>query len=216
MGALATDSFTRADAANLGANWTGTGEGTATGYKIVSNAVANTGDGGADEWAKYTAVTWPNDQYSQAAVTISVAGGGTGDGEGVGVRIAAGATKTLYRFVVNSNAGGSAEVSKFVAGTYTQLGTRTPTYSAGQLVYGEIQGSTLVMKYNGVQLGASLSDSSIASGSAGLAHSGPGVTLTTALDNWEGGDFSGAADPFPAGYRLRRFQPPNRQTLFAR
>jgi hypothetical protein len=25
-----------------------------------------------------------------------------------------------------------------------------------------------------------------------------------------------AGDPFPAGYRLRRFQPPNRQTLFAR
>jgi hypothetical protein len=26
----------------------------------------------------------------------------------------------------------------------------------------------------------------------------------------------GAADPFPAGYRLGRYQPPNRQTLFAR
>jgi hypothetical protein len=26
----------------------------------------------------------------------------------------------------------------------------------------------------------------------------------------------GAADPFPAGYRLGRFQPPNKSTLFAR
>jgi hypothetical protein len=42
-----------------------------------------------------------------------------------------------------------------------------------------------------------------------------GRTHTSVTDN-KSNTYTAVGDPFPAGYRLRRFQPPNRQTLFAR
>jgi hypothetical protein len=49
---------------------------------------------------------------------------------------------------------------------------------------------------------------------ATMSTSGGAVDWIAALCAYS--DAAGAADPFPAGYRLGRFQPPNRQTLFAR
>lgn len=181
--ALATDNFNRADANPINGNWTGfTSE---TNFQITSNTAA-VGNGLSDNGCYENSATWPNDQYSQAEATVNTS---FNDGSGIGVRVrmATGA-RTAYDSIVDAS--NHAFHSKFVSGTYTNIWSRAITFSAGAVIYLEVQGTTLVTKYNGSAVGASNTDSSIASGKAGLRHSGNTDSLSH-LDNWEGGDFGG-------------------------
>lgn len=192
MPALAVDAFTRADNADLGTNWTvQTGN---SALKVATNAAANSTTG-ADCIENYNALTWPNDQYSQVKVTISGGSAASTEGGGIGCRMATGAN-TLYRCVVGNAGSNNIELKKIVAGTYTSLALRTVTYGAGQVLYLDAQGSTLIIKYNGSQAGASVSDSAIASGRAGLAFSS-GSNMSVTMDDWEGGDFAAATKAPP-------------------
>jgi hypothetical protein len=201
MGVVASDSFTRADAANLGANWTEGGET----YSIASNACVPddpTGIHTGDSWAGWNTVAWANDQYAQAAITVSGSGGG-GQGNGVAVRVSTSGAQTFYRVVIDHAATNNVEVAKVVSGGYTQIGQRTTAFSNGDTLYLEAQGTTLIVKLNGSALGASFTDASIASGRAGIAFSSNETSAS--MVNWVGGDFiitaavpqSATSLPFP-------------------
>ena len=188
MAALATDDFNRADAATLGANWTTiTGE---TTWKIVSNQAQPTRPSGSGDHSNfYNAVTWPDDQYSQAKI-VNDSGSSAGSDEGGGLHVrAASAARTYYRCVMNdSGSSNNLGISKQVAGSYTNLGFRSQAFAANGILYFSVVGTTITVKWNGTQVGATFTDSSIASGSPGVSLSSNMTSVI--LDDWEGGDFS--------------------------
>ena len=180
MTTLATDNFNRADEAPIGSPWT-TGGDTST-YNIVSNVI--TPSSLSDDASAFeNTVSWPNDQYSQAVITVTGTGGG-GQGPGVGTRMAA---ANYYRLVADHAATNNIELAKRVAGVYTQLWLRTQSFSNGATIYLESQGATHIAKLNGTAIGASHSDSSLSTGKPGVVYSS--FTNLANLDNWEGGDF---------------------------
>jgi hypothetical protein len=187
---LATDPFTGSGA--LSANWTQ--QNTDGTFTLVTNAAQPTSFGG-DAANNYNAITWPDDQYSQAKVTVA---GGTGDaGLGVACRMATGA-RTYYFAVVNKAASNNVSICKFVAGTFTLIASRTITWVDGDVLKLQVTGAgpvTLEVFQNGTQLGADISDSTstIASGRAGIKHSSS--TTSGFVDDWEGGSVDTA--PFP-------------------
>jgi hypothetical protein len=182
MAILVQDNFNRANQNPLAGNWsTPTG---ANALQLSSNAVTYT-DFNNDSSAYYNAITWPNDQYSQCNCTVSNEGGGQGFGPSC--REASGAL-TRYRLVASTAASNNFELSKEVSGSFTLIWDRTSTFTSGNLVRLEAQGTTLRAYNNGVQIGASTTDSSIASGSAGLLYSSRAATASG--DNFEGGDFT--------------------------
>jgi len=179
MSVLATDDFNRGDNADLGANWTPN----FNSFKIVSNVAEPNSVSGNVE--RYSGLTWPNDQYSQAALTGTLS---TTDDEGCGpgVRCSTASANTLYLAQADTNGSGHARVYKVVDGSYTNLLNATQAWSVNDVYYLEIQGTTLIQKRNGTQIGSSATDSAIAAGAAGVW----GVQARGTLDNWEGGDFA--------------------------
>lgn len=66
---LASDNFTRADNAGLGANWTICPDDGSDGFGITSNNALVIGSHNiSDQRDAYTAVLSPDDQYSEAAL----------------------------------------------------------------------------------------------------------------------------------------------------
>lgn len=172
---LFNDNFNRADETPLGGNWTGqTGEGES--FKLATSAVNPITDG--DCGAYRNNVTWPADQYMEADCTAVAAGNGIG----VALRMATG-SKILYRVIIDN--AGTINVEKLVPG-YTLITTRSVTYSAGAKLRAEISGSTIKVFYQGVQQGANITDSSIASGSGGICYSSSNGTGCK-IDNAAGG-----------------------------
>jgi len=186
---LATDSFTRANNADLGTAWDVPTGGAA--FKVASNAATPTFLE-SDAMESNNSATWPNDQYAQCAVTV--VGTVSTTGLGPAVRMATGAL-TFYRCVASHAATNNVELAKFVSGSYTQLALRTQAWTDGDVLRVEVSGTTLKMFRNGTQLGANVTDSSIASGRAGIGYSG--AVTSGSLDDWEGGDFTTAAKALP-------------------
>lgn len=189
MALPATDVFTGSDGTALttySANWTNN-QGA---FKIGGNAVTPNADG--DDAAHWNADAFANDQYAQGVIGAI----GTAVYIGVAVRCAASAA-TFYSFTGNSN--DASYLSKYVAGSYTDLGSAA-AFTAGQTVRIEAEGTTVRCKINGTTV-ISVTDTGIASGSAGVA--GAGTVATSTLDNWEGGNLS-AATKAPAPRRRQR------------
>lgn len=180
MSVLALDNFDRANADPIGGNWTDDGDGDH--FKIVSNAATYT-NSGFDAAAHYNALTFPANHYSQVAVTVNV----TSTGVGLGPSVRAATSKNYYRLVAGHAASSNVELAKKVAGTYTQLWVRTSSFTDGAIFYLEAIGTTLVARNGGVAIGASATDSSLASGQPGIVYSS--VVTSGSVDNWEGGDF---------------------------
>jgi len=180
---LASDNFDRANG-GLGTNWT-----TVTGLaapQITSNTV-NPLAVGSDSAAFYNAVSFPNDQWSQATMVAAA----TSQGIEILCRCAA-AAKTFYYGQVTGPVGATAKayLKKWVAGTLTSLvGPTTFTSAANDVFRLEVIGTSLVLYQNDVAL-ISTTDSSIASGSPGIyVYADAGVITTIDLDLWSGGDF---------------------------
>src|SRR5436305_905693 len=137
---LASDNFNRANAANLGANWT-----VPTGRQplsISSNVAVGNASGGNEV---YTAITWPNDQYSEIAIVtaptvfscVRMATGADSKymtGQGLGGSLGAGSAWSIWS--ANS-------------GTYNTIASGTTTINANDVIRTEIQGTTLTKKLNG-------------------------------------------------------------------
>lgn len=179
---LVTDNFNRADSSGLGGNWSSvTGE---TLPDIVSNQASSAID---PFGARYSAISWPNNQYSQIKLTGTLTTSQT-DGAGVAVRMNTGGERTYYSFVLGAHvAAGAGEyggrLSKYSSGTETEL-NYFDIGATNDTIYLQIIGNTLTTKINGSTVFI-VTDKSITSGQAGVVGAGAPDTIT--FDDWEGG-----------------------------
>lgn len=188
MGVLATDDFNRADASDLGANWTKKGDQGSDDppLHIVSNQAASHLGYGATYCMIYTGVACPDDHYSQGVIVNCT------NFHGIAARVTD--YNNCYVFgIASTYFGGSSStyrIWKVVAGTYTSLGTGTATRATSDVLKIEANGTAIKGYVNGVE-DVSVTDSSITTGDFGIW-----VFATSAaarFDDWEGGDFAAAA-----------------------
>jgi hypothetical protein len=178
MSVLATDAFTRADAGNLGANWSiPTGF---TAIAVVSNQakIDNPSDLGMEY---YNAVVWPNYQYAQ--IKLTALNGDADSGMGPAVRVQS--SGSAYFCQGNTT---DTRLYKVVGGTFTQLGPTAGACAVNDVLYIEVQGTSLTVKQNGSTIIGPVTDSDISTGNAGLWAF---IAGNPAGDDWEGGDFGG-------------------------
>ena len=184
---LFTDDFNRANASDLGSNWTPWIHETDTSeLAIVSNTATNVDKG--TTLAALTTVEHPADQWAEVTITgvldpvtyhnlyygLILRGTGTG------------ATRTGYAFVV----GGTNEhyIVRVDDDVNTQLeyfdGT---TLNTGDVIRAEVQGSSLVLKVNG-NVRATTTDANLTTGNPGISL-GNGLAEATnpTLDNFSSG-----------------------------
>lgn len=182
MTILASDSGAGSDANPIGGNWA-----TIAGLSAMrraSNSIRGS-NASNDNGARWTGVTFPDDQWS--AVAVGALGTGTG---GPSARIASGAT-TLY--MCDRAATNQLILYRALNGVWTQLASTTSdTYTEGDVHECRCVGTTISAWRSGVQR-LSATDANIASGSAGL-----GAYLeSTVLTNWQAGDFASGATSLP-------------------
>jgi hypothetical protein len=187
----AKDSFDRANANPVDGAWTTVTSQTA--LQISSNK-AIPANAANDCAAFYNALPFPNDQYAQAKVSTAAGAAGGGTGIGPMVRCSA-ADNTNYRVVITHGATNNITLGKFVASAFTEIWQRTVTFVDGDILRLEVQGTTLRVYVNGVQVGADATDSSIASGAAGIAYSSNLASCTA--DDWEAGELVSGGTSFP-------------------
>lgn len=201
-----TDAFTATDGTALttyNSNWTYNNSGvTAQTFAINTNAVHPTTSGGPAEIAAHVnSETFNNDQYAQG----TIANLASGVYIGLAVRCASGATQTFYDYI--SDSADASYLGKYVAGSYTQLGSAGAVFMTSLAIRLEVSGSDLrPMRAGatadiGIQTDAS---SPIASGFAGIA--GYSGSTGARLDNFEGGNLATAAASLLSDDRRRRFQ----------
>lgn len=200
MSVIATDNFNRADG-GLGANWTSV-SGT---WSIVSNEVRLDASGSISYYSGAGAA--PNDQYAQVVMGSAV-GNGADSGCGPAVRING---SDLYFM-----AGGDTDtrVYKRISGGYTQLGSTGPSVAPGDVLYLEVQGTTLIAKKNGSSIcGSPITDNAISSGNAGM-WGYTDATFSDFVDDFEFGDFSGGGGAFNAVPAIYRYTLQRARKLF--
>jgi hypothetical protein len=175
MTQLASDNFTRANAANLGANWTDP----AVEFSIVSNnAVAVLGGAAL---VLYNAVAAPNDGYAE--VTLGSAVDATTDqGLGPAYRVNTGSA-TAYFGQINHI---ESKIYKVVTGVFTQLGVGPPG-ATGDVWRLTASGTSISLAQNGTTQ-ITVTDAAIASGSAGMWGAANSVADTVSL--WAFGDLN--------------------------
>jgi hypothetical protein len=194
MSVLASDNFNRANNADVGANWT-----PVTGFssaQIVGNRVQASATG-VDVAERYSGISWPNDQYSQCvAATVE-----SGSNVGPCVRLSA-AAMTGY---VTSCESAQSTLYRVNAGDFNAIGTGAGIV-AGDVLRLEAQGDQITLFVNAVTRIGPITNSDIASGSAGI-----GLFVDTLangeIDDWQGGDFVAAGGQSPRSqhqFRRRR------------
>jgi hypothetical protein len=185
---VASDDFNRANAPNLGANWT-----IAPGYfaiQIVSNTIESAGQGqppGQGHGKEYySAASFTSDQWSQAQVLST-----TGDINGAMVRYQNNADTHYVGFVTRLGSSGSCSVSidRDISGAPVVLTSDSAfcAVNAGDYLRLQVQGSLL--SYIDVTTGSLLltaSDTQITGGAPGWSLSPVGGTPTSA--HWSGGN----------------------------
>jgi hypothetical protein len=177
-----TDDFERAFLDPVTGNWT-TQAATPRLYLDGAGHISYYTSGDCD--AFWNAWAYNDDQYSQAVLSF-LTGSTANSGFGVTVRRNTTiGTKTYYRLVMNGT--GAMELSRFNAGTKTQLTTGSVTYVAGKQIGLRILGSTLQIWYDGVQIGSDYVDSSpLSGGCPGLVY-GVGTSDSGQWDSWDAG-----------------------------
>ena len=193
MTVLFTDSFTRADSSSTGTGWV-LSIGWTDQLGILSNQASEVNLGNR-AGSQYTAITWPNDHYSKALCVTNPA-----FFWGVKAReVTSGTLRNYYSAGQDDNdfGGGitTTRLMKEVANVVSSLGTGTAGMAAGKTITCQTQGTTITMFVNGVQ-DISVTDSSLASGAAGLGanHSVANVAM---FDDFEGGDLNSVTSKFP-------------------
>lgn len=183
----ATDNFNRANEIPITGNWTNE----LNTANLVANAVtcAAVGDFCGVRW---NADSFPADQYAQVLMT-NIAGGS--NYMGPTARMATGAA-TFYLCMSPADAGGTTYLTRFVAGSSTDLatGSGAPDGSTFRITV-RGTGATVTITCaadsgSGFVTLASASDtdaSRITSGSAGFGGKNVG---TNVIDNWQGGSLA--------------------------
>lgn len=171
MALPATDNFNRANGA-IGSNWT-----TQSGTPEVRDNQGRSNDS-LDTMAFWNADVFNADQYSQCDNPVVAAGASKG---GPAVRASGtGGSRQMYLMQVAS---GSCGIFKYIGG-FTNLGSIN-SYADGDSAKLEVSGTTLQAYKNGAANGSSVTDSALASGSAGLFLYDLDQQR---VDNWEGGN----------------------------
>lgn len=171
MTTLFTDNFTRANGTLLG-NWT-TVPGTTS--WAISSDVAEGNVQASDADAYVNSVSWPNDQWAQ----VTVGAIGNVDQAGVGPVVRS-STTGLTGYIAIANGSGHLYLSKAVLGTFTSLGSSpySASVTTGDVLYMSVVGTTIIVQKNGTTV-ATVTDSSIASGSAGMYYSSQDSVVDT-------------------------------------
>jgi len=183
---IASDTFNRADNADLGGSWDPVG---GSAWQIVSNAIRGTGATPSYANEIHTAVL-PDRQWAQAIVkTIT----GTADlYTGLELRKQSGADSG-YVFLAKRGtvAGDGSVISKRTAGASVNLASESSTiWAAGDVLRAEADGSTLRLYRNDV-LVLSVVDETYASGSGGVwEYLDGGAIGNMELDEYSSGGFS--------------------------
>jgi hypothetical protein len=176
---ISADNFNRANG-GLGANWTSyIPNGGFTAPQIASNADSNPTNG-SQKWAFYTGNTFGSNQAAQAVV---VSYGATGSAIDILTRFSAAGG---YACIFSTTAAASGVYKLTGSSVFTALSALvTLTYTAGDVLRCESQGTTTTMFQNGVQVAQVTGDTVYTTGSPGLglADTTPG---TTAADNFVG------------------------------
>jgi hypothetical protein len=202
---LASDDFNRANANPIGSPWT-----TAAGVgamQIVSNAATFATN--TDSGCFHSTITWPNDQYSKGKLSVTGTAGG-GSGARLLVRHAS-AADTTYLLAVDHAATNNVVISKVIASVFTNLTgfPVTQAWTDGDTWEIDVVGTTisiyLTPASTGVraQIGSSVTDSAITSGSPGFGYSS--VSTATTIDDWEGGSVGASLAPVGFGGTRRAF-----------
>ena len=164
-----------------------------TGYTVLAGGVA--GDTGVNAMSSYQGVTLNNDQTASVVIANAVYR------VGPAVRCGASGVNTGYWCRPD---GGVCDVYKVVAGAYTPLGTQPSgiTWTAGDVLTIRIVGTTLTVYHNGTLI-STQTDSSIASGWAGMSADSPNTTVPGAsqfsCDNYPPSTFVPQAGAFCVG-----------------
>lgn len=194
---MPTDDFNRANAGSLGANWTEQ----VNGLQVLSNACRGANAGSTYQFAYWSADAFADDQYSEFTVTT------VAEQFGPAVRCSGtGGATDNYWLLLRASGEGSSFIFKTDAGSFTSLADLgAVAWTAGDVARIEVSGTTVTAKRNGVTLD-SATDSSLASGSAGIMCRGDGAVV----DDWAGGDLGGGggATSMPArrGRAVRFFR----------
>lgn len=198
MATLASDDFDRADG-GLGANWTTTtGE---TAPEIIGGEATVTTP--SVSGARYTSVTWPNNQWAETVIGSAVETA-SDEGPGPAVRIASGA-QTHYFAQCNTV---ETRLYRVVGGSFTQIGTDGPGVTTGDTIRLEVNGTTLqLFKNNSNICSTPITDANIASGDAGIWCTAGGAPEGT-IASWNAGDFSGGFSALvQTGLQKRSWRP---------
>src|SRR4051812_4455486 len=192
MTTLYTDSFTYANGSLDNANWdTLTSE---TSLQVLSNQVVRSAfNVDNTSYVNSTALpSSPNDQWMQVTL-VAVGGNADPGGSGIGGALRCSTSaRTTYRVICSND---TASFAKMVAGAYTLILTGSNTLVAGDVLYGEVQASALVLKINTVTK-VSTTDSAVTTGRPGLCHSSDTNAGSTPIwDTFSCGDFASASMP---------------------
>lgn len=174
MSLPAQDNFNRADAGNLGANWTEMAP--ATGHMTIASNLCSDTVAGFFAMAYWNADSAPNDQY--AFVTRILFGGGYA---GLTLRLSGSPDSGNGYAVLVNDSTNQIRIYKITAGVATQVTNDSISFVSGQVMRGEVTGSTIKAIYNGALIQSTV-DASYGSGQWGVASFGGKM-----LDDWEGG-----------------------------
>ena len=202
-GALAADSFDRADSADLGTQWDAGYPGNNS-MQIVGNRVRGSVVS-ADNSESYNAATLPGNQWTQATLaSVSTAAAKLAT---VLTRAAAPPTFSWYQFVLLAPGFGAAtsEIGKRVAAAYTLLASETSTtWGAGDVIRGESDGTSHKIYRNGSTTAlVSVTDSSLSSGRSGINIYVDGSLANIEIDDWSAGPSCGMRSLMGVGCGIR-------------
>lgn len=166
------DDFNRANAANLGANWT---VASSVDFTIVSNEARCLN---APMMSFYNGTTWPNDHYSRVTIG-SLVDTASDNGIGPAIRMAAAAT-TAYFAQCNTH-----EINLYVVngGSYALLGT-AGAVATGDVIELSATGTSITVKKNGSTVIGPVTDATLTTGRSGIWGSDGSNGPT--INAWEG------------------------------
>ncbi len=196
-----TDTFNRADNADLGAAYTDSYTGFTTG-KILAQRLVLSAIGAGPAVEHYTGVTTPNDQWSE--VTIGALTSGVVAQVGAHVRLTNPTTYSGYRCFAAINQTNKAGIRRFNAGISTTIGTNdtTTVWGVGDKLRCEIRGTTIKL-YRVVgtaeTLLTSATDATYASGTTGIyvAVAAGGAVTDAQISRFAMGGYSLTTDTTP-------------------
>ena len=140
--------------------------------------------------AKYSTVTFPNDQWTQ----FTLSDRGTGQNDYIGLALRVGGTATTAYYLIFSTVNDPTnyyDMRVYSGGTGTSLigGIQTGlTWNNGDVMYFSVQGTTLNFYQNGI-LRKTATDATLTSGRAGISAT-QGAKVSPLATMWSAGDFN--------------------------